>query len=143
MAKKAPINQETGIMLVITYFIIFVVNALVILIANVLFPEYIVLGTATITKTWAILYSVTALTLLNTFSIPFIREYENRTGKMLKSSRWMIKYFLINFIGLWLISRFAEELGLGLSSWMVAVVLAVVLDVVQGMVMMQVEKFRS
>lgn len=62
---------------------------------------------------------------------------------MFSSAEWMASYFVLNFVGVWVVARFANQLGFGISSWVVALVLAVVLDVVQGAAMMQVEKLRS
>ena len=139
MAKN---DSNTGMMLVISYFILFVVNTLVILGANALSPTNAVLGNSAISKTWAIIHSVGILTLINTFAIPFVREYEIKRGKMFTSNEWMFAYFVINFVGIWAITRFAESVGFGITSWMVALILAVVLDMVQGIAMMQLEKFR-
>lgn len=83
------------------------------------------------------------LALVNVFAIPFVREYEHRAGKMFANNQWMAVYFVINFVGIWLIARFADQVGFGISSWLVAAVLAVVLNVVQAIVMMGLEKFRT
>lgn len=143
MAKKNALADNPGLVLVVTYFVLFVVNGLVVLLANSLFPQQIVLGTQYITKGWAVIHSVGTLALLNTFALPFVREYEKSGGKMLTPTEWMVAYFIINFVGVWVVARFAQQLGFGISSWMVALVLAAVLDVVQGAAMMQVEKLRT
>ena len=137
MADKKS-SQNTNLMLVITYFILFAVNALVILLANAYFPQQVALGTLHITKNWAIIHSMGTLALINTFAIPIIREFEKKKGRMLTNKEWLLKYFLINFIGIWFLARFADDLGFGIASWRVALVLAVVLDILQGMAMMQV-----
>jgi len=143
MAKKNILAENPGLVLVVTYFILFVLNGLVVLLANSLFPQQVVLGTQYITKGWAIIHSMGTLALLGTFAIPFIREYERFRGKMFSPTEWMVAYFVLNFVGVWLITRLAEQLGFGISSWVVALVLAAVLDVVQGMAMMLVEKLRT
>ncbi len=140
MNKK---STNLGLVLVISYFLIFLVNSLVIYLANLFFPRFVVLGTASITRLWAIIHSMSTLSLINVFAIPFVREYENKKGKMLDSKQWIIAYFLINFVGLWLIARFADNLGLGISSFVVALVLAIPLDVLQGVVMMKLEKLKG
>lgn len=83
------------------------------------------------------------LALIGTFSIPFIHRYEKSRGRTLTSRDWMLAYFIINFVGLWVISRYSEQFGFGISSWVVAAVLAAVLDVAQGAAMMQLEKART
>lgn len=143
MAKKNRLAENPGLVLVVTYAVLFVVNGLVLLLANSLFPQQVVLGTQFITRGWAVIHSMGTLALINTFAIPFFREYEKSRGKMLTSQEWMVGYFVLNFVGVWVIARFANQLGFGISSWMVALVLAAVLDVVQGAAMMQVEKLRT
>ncbi|MFH1602148.1 MAG: hypothetical protein ABIB61_04285 [Candidatus Shapirobacteria bacterium] len=136
-------SNNPGLILVISYFLIFLANSLVIILTNLLFPNFIVLGTACHTKLWAIIQSMGVLALINTLAIPLIREYENKRGKMLNSQEWMLAYFLVNFAGLWIVARFAKNFGLGISSWVVALVLAIVLDAVQSATMIKLEKFRT
>lgn len=83
------------------------------------------------------------LALINILVIPFIREIERWKGRMLTPMEWMIKYFIVNFVGVWAITRFSEQFGLGVSSWFVVVILAVVLDLVQGAAMMQIGKMQK
>jgi len=42
--------------------------------------------------------------------------------------------FLVNVAGVWLVGRLAENLGMGISSWWVAVILGLVLTAVQKVV---------
>ena len=142
MAKEEAMSDNSGLMLVITYFVLFAVNSLVVYLASLWFPSRVVLGTQFITVGWALVHSMGTLALINTFAIPFFRELEKNRGKMLTTMEWMGYYLVLNFIGVWVIARFANQMGFGISSWIVALGLAVVLDVVQGAVLMQVEKFR-
>jgi hypothetical protein len=48
--------------------------------------------------------------------------------------------FLANSISVWLVGRMAQYLGMGISSWFVAVVLGLVLALVQKMTLKQVLK---
>lgn len=141
--KKTKALDNPGIMMVVTYVDLFIVNVLVIYLANRYYPNAIVLGTRSISLGWALVHSMGTLALFNTFAIPFIREWESRKGKMLTNTQWMIKYFVINFAGLWILSRYAENIGLGIASWKVIVVLAIILNIVQGIVMKKLEKMRS
>ncbi len=143
MASKKEESQNTGMTLVITYFVLFTVNSLVVLLANSLFPQHVVLGTGHISVGWALIHAMGTLALLDVFAIPFVHEQEKKRGSMFSPQEWMGVYFVLNFIGVWGVARFAEQLGFGISSWFVALVLAVVLDVFQGMAMMQVEKMRT
>lgn len=129
--------------LVITYFILFAVNSLVIYLANLWFPQNVVLGTQSLSPTWALFLSMGVLSLINTFAIPFMNQYEKSRKQPLTPKDWMLAYFAINFVGLWLVTRAAEQLGLGITSWVIAAILAGVLDLAQGAAMMQLEKLRT
>jgi len=135
--------KNPGLVLVITYFVLFAINSLVLYLAHLWFPQFIVLGTATVSPTWAILNSMGILALINTFAIPFIREFETKRGKMFTSKDWMIAYFGLNFVGIWLITRLAYQLGFGITSWTIAAALAAALNIIQGLSLMQLEKLRS
>lgn len=140
---KSALAKNPGLMLVFTYVVLFIVNSIVVYLANRWYPQAVVLGTASITAGWALIHSMGTLALIATFAIPFMRWYEDMKGKMLTSKQWMIKYFILNFVGVWLIARFADNLGLGVSSWRVVAVLALVLDFAQGFAMMRLEEYRN
>lgn len=126
-----------------TYVIMYIVNAPILYLANMLFPEQVVLGTATLSLMWAVVLSMSALSLILTLLIPFLHEIERKLDRDLTMQEWIGAYLAINFGGIWLISRFSEQFGLGVSSWLVVLGLAVVMNLVQGVIMMQFEKFRK
>ncbi len=140
--KIVPGGATGGMMLVLLFLALFVTNSLVVHFANVWFPEAVVLGTNTISRGWALLHAVGSLSLIVAFAAPFLHYYESRKAAKLSSMEWMIAYFAINVGGIWVVSRFAEQFGLGVSSWMVVVALALVLDIVQGLVVMSHQKNR-
>jgi hypothetical protein len=144
MSKKTPVKflQVPGMMLVASYKMLFVVNAVVLYFAHSLFPQQIVLGTQSMTFFWAMLHSVGILTLANAFAIPFAHLMEEHKGRELTTNEWMIKYFLLNFASIWIITRFSDQFGLGISHWYIAAGLAIVLDIAQGMAMVALEKKR-
>jgi uncharacterized membrane protein YvlD (DUF360 family) len=147
MAKTTPTStflmENPGIVLVISYFIVMVVNAVVIYFANSLMPQQVVLGTYSISHTWAIILSSGALALLTTFLMPFISMYETKMKRLWTPPELMAMYLLINFVAIWLVTRFSEIFGLGVSSWFVVLILAVIMDLLQGMVFMGFEKIRT
>ncbi len=144
MANKSPsLFANPGLVLVITYFILFAVNSLVLYLAHLWFPHHVVLGTQSLTPIWALILSMGTLTLLDTFAIPFINHYEKVRAQTLTTKDWMLAYFALNFVGVWLVTRFADNLGFGITSWIVAAILAVALDFTQGAAMMQLEKLRT
>ncbi len=143
MAKNFSFSKNPGMIITATYVIMYIVNAPILYLANMLFPEQVVLGTATLSLMWAVILSMSALSLILTLLIPFLHEIERKIDRDLTMQEWIGAYLAINFGGIWLISRFSEQFGLGVSSWLVVLGLAVVMNLVQGVVMMQFEKFRK
>ena len=141
MAQKS--EAHTCMILVYSYFALFFVNGLVVYLASMYFPANVVLGTLHIPKLWAVIHSMGALALINTFAIPVLRAYERSKDTMVTNRDWIVAYFFINFGGIWIITRFADQLGFGITSWVIALVLAAILDAFQGVVMMQLEKYRT
>jgi hypothetical protein len=139
---KAKTVQSTGIVLVITYLVLFIISSLVIFLANLFFPYYVVLGNLNSNIVWSLIHSMGVLALITTFAIPFVRIRERVLGRMLTSQEWMIYYFILNFVSVWLIARFADQFGFGIRSWVIALVLALILDLAQGISLMQLEKLR-
>lgn len=141
--NKAEVQAKTALTLVYSFFVLFAVNALVIYLANALFPADVVLGTYSISSWWALHHSVTKLSLIVTFAIAFVYYHEWKRGKDYSPREWMLAYFAVNTVAVWMITRFAENMGLGISHWWVAVLLAVALDWAQGFAMMTVAKFQQ
>jgi len=119
---------------IITYFLFFAINSLVIYLANSFSSDQVVLGTLHITKTWAIIHSMGTLALVNLFAIPV---------KTVTDKEWMIRYFLINLLSIWIITRFADQLGLGVASWQIILILALILSFVQGIARTQIKKIKN
>ncbi len=129
--------------LVVTQFVIFVVDIGTLYLANNLFPDNVVAGTANISTIEALVLASGALTLIDTFTIPFVREFERIRDRKLTNNQWMILYLLLDFSGVWLVTRFAHLLGVGISAWYVALGLAVVLDLFQGVAVMGIERLKN
>lgn len=141
--NKAEVQAKTGLTLVYSFFVLFAVNAAVVYLANKLFPADVVLGTYSISPWWALHHSMTKLSLIAVFAIPFVYYHEWKRGKDYSPKEWMLAYFVVNVVGIWMITRFAENMGMGISHWWVAVLLAVALDWAQGFAMMTVSKFQQ
>lgn len=133
---KEKVQAQHGLMMILTFATLFIVNNLVLHIGNMLFPTHIVLGTASISHWWAMYHSMFKLTVINTFVMPLVTLYEWKNKVVFTPKQWMLTYLVVNFITLWEISRFADNLGLGFSSWIIVLVFAGVLDLVQGAAMM-------
>ena len=138
MAPKSKPNlvSSTGLIIPLSFIVLFAVNTVVLYLANLLFPEFVVLGTFSISASWAIFHSMILLALLDTFAIPVVHYIESKRGAMYTPQEWMLAYFFVNAVGLWVIARFADNLGFGIPVWWVAVLLGVAMDWLQGLAMM-------
>ena len=134
--SKEKVQAHHGLMMIYSFITLFVVNNLVLHIANMFFPSQIVLGTASISHWWAMYHSMFKLTVICTFIMPLVSFYEWKNKLTFTSKQWMLTYLVVNFVALWCISRFADNLGLGFSSWFVILLFAGVIDMAQGMAMM-------
>lgn len=128
-------QAKVGLNLVATYVVMLVVGMVILSLANWLFPSVVVLGTATISPMWAVCLASGKLALISTAVMPLVTYKEWKMKRNYTPRDWMITYFIVDVIAIWLIARAATHLGLGISSWWVAVVLGGVLDWVQGMAM--------
>ena len=134
-SKSELTSQSTGIMQMIRFFVVFyLVNALVVFLATALAPTQVVLGTHLFSPMTALLQSMAVFTLIVVGAMPVIELLANHFKLKLTDRHWMVSYWLINAAGLWMVGRFAQLLGLGIAGWLVAVILGLVLDIVQGMV---------
>jgi hypothetical protein len=138
MAKQSyPIPKVNNLApMSVTFFLIWAVTAVVISLANTFMPEQIVLGTMTVNRMMALLLSSGIIAWATTITMPIFTEIEVRKQMILAPQHWIIGYLIINVAALWVTTRFADVIGLGVSSWVYVVGLAAVLDFVQGMVMM-------
>ncbi len=145
MAKEMNVStkENPGMMFVISFAVVALINFIVFYLGNMFFPQNIVLGTMNIPSGWAILLSGIFLSMFTVLMMPFLTEWENRRGSDMSPMELMAVYLLINTVGLWLLTRKSEFFGLGVSSWFVVVILAIILDLVQGMVMMQIDTTRK
>lgn len=124
--------------LIVMFVVLFVVNSIVVYIANLLFPSNVVLGNHMIDMWSALFMSMLVLTVINVGAIPVI-EMVGHGMRWTPSNRdWMVLFFFINAVALWILGRMAEMIGIGFSSWFVVVLLAAVLDVIQGLVVVKV-----
>jgi len=124
----------------VQYFVFWIINSVTIVVANVIFPTLIVLGTANISFWWAVLHSMGKLALIRILAVPAIEYFQEKQGRAANRSSWKFELLAVNFVGLWVVSRFPEQFGLGLSSWWVALMLAVILNATQGWVMKMIYK---
>lgn len=134
--SKEKVQAQHGLMIIYSFITLFLVNNLVLHLTNMLFPNQIVLGTASISHWWAMYHSMFKLTVINIFVMLLVTHYEWKQKITFTPKQWMLTYLAVNFIALWCIGRFADNLGLGFSAWWVILLFATVLDLVQGAAMM-------
>jgi hypothetical protein len=138
--SKEKVQAQHGLMMFYSLIILFVTNALVLLIANSLFPTHLVLGSMHVPYWWALYHSMFKLTVIDVFAMAFVTYYEWKKGVIFTPKQWMITYFVVDLVALWGITRFAEYMGLGVSSIFVLIIFAAVLDFIQGMAMLALGK---
>lgn len=135
--SKEKVQAMHGLMMLYSFLVIFVVNNLVLHLANMLFPAQVVLGTYSISHWWAMYHSMFKLSVIVTFVMPLITYYEWKNNVTFSPKQWMMAYFVVNFASLYEITRFSENLGLGVSSWVVLLLLAFAFNMAQGISMMK------
>lgn len=121
--------------LLIMFASFFVLHSATVYLAYMFMPGTVALGTHVFSPLQALLQSVFIITLIMVGFTPAIEFLEERYQMKLKDMHWVLLYFVINAAAIWFVARFSEMLGFGISSWMVAVVLAVIFDLEQGLVM--------
>lgn len=141
MAKSQPQMQETtALQMVKNYLYLLPTNALVIYLAGMWFSSQIVLGTASLTYAWAVCMVAGKLSLVAVLATPLIEAWGKKQKRTLTTADWMGAFLVINFATLWVVTRFSAQYGMGVTSWLVVLLLAAVLDFVQGLAMMQAYK---
>jgi hypothetical protein len=133
-AKADGVKTMSAAQLSLTFVAWMIAHSVIFYLANRFFPEAVVLGTHLFSTWQAVLYSSLVFTLITVGSIPVVEMLAAAIKRTLTGMDWMVLYFVINTVGIWIVARFAEQLGLGISSWVVAVVLALVIDAVQGII---------
>lgn len=119
-------------------FVIFwLVDSLLLLVANALFPASFVLGTYRFNSWVAIAVAGFLWTAIVWFSEPLV----SKMGFKVKGATTsLLFYFLANLVALWIVARMAPLSGLGVSSSLWVAVLALVADVAQWFVWSSIKK---
>jgi len=73
--------------------------------------------------------------LLSIGAVPVVEWLSEKRESRLTENKWMLVWFVVNFFSFWIVARFAELLGMGVSSWRMVAVLALIMDVLQASVM--------
>lgn len=131
--KTVAAQSMTARQLSLTFVVWLIAHSLVFYLANRFYPQAVVLGTNELSALQGLAYSMVVFTLITVGSIPVVEMIAGMQNRVLKAMDWMVIYFVINTAAIWIVARFAEQLGMGISSWIVAVVLGLVIDAVQGL----------
>lgn len=137
---KKLMERNPGMMNVLSFVVVSLVNIVVIYIANMFFPLNVVLGTMSLSSMWALLLSSWMIALITVLAMPFVYEVGHIKKRDLTPIEMLLLYLAINVVGLWLLTRKSEIFGLGVSSFGVVFALAFVLNFVQGIAMMAIDK---
>ncbi|MBU0578833.1 hypothetical protein KKE34_03530 [Patescibacteria group bacterium] len=113
-------------------------STLVVLLANLFFPKMVVLGHHLISPVTGAVYAMTVVSLIAVGVMPVVEYIAKQKNINFTSTHWLLLYWVVNIGAIWLVGRFAEIVGMGINSWMVAVVLGLALDLVQGALMIHV-----
>ena len=106
----------------------FVLNSIVIYLASFLRPSSFELGSATVPENIAALWAGALLTFIVWVSKPIIESFGIKPqGTALK----FLFYWLANSAVIWVLARFAEVSGLGISRFYWAIVLGFTLNIAQ------------
>ena len=112
------------------YFLVsvFIGNAIVLMISSILLPDLIVFGNAYLSS----LPAVFIVSLLLTFTLMLV-------PKVLKSIKMKVKsaicinliYCFVNILAIWILARFANFFGFGISSYIAAIFMGAVITTIQ------------
>jgi len=123
--------------LILKFLMLGVINGLIVWLSNLIFPARVVLGTGTISLLRAIIQSAVVLALVNILGIIVLRQYEKGKNRKLEDIERGVIYFLLNTVAVWVIARLAVWVGMGISSWLVAVAIGAVLTAIESVVIVR------
>lgn len=139
--SKEKVQVIYGLRLFYSLITLFLVNNLVLHLANMLSPTHVVLGTYSISHWWAMYHSMLKLTLITTFAMPLLTYCHWKKGLTFTQKHWFLTYLVLNFAAIWGITRFSQNLGFGITGWGVALILAAVFASAQGLGIMTLNKY--
>lgn len=118
-------------------FIIFwLVNVVLLLVSAMLFPFNFTLGNSFFSSLQAAVFVGLVWNLVLWYTGPFFEDLEL---KLEEPMQMMAAYLLMNFATLWILARLAVITGLGVSSWMYVLGLALVGNFLQYYVWQSLE----
>ena len=128
----------------INFLIFWILLALLLLVVSAIFAKDIVLGNANMTRPMAAVFVGLLLAALFYLVPSFLVKVglrKNLTStldigglKLKGESAWFVVFFVINTIAIWVIKRFANATGLGVSNIPFVLILAVLVTAVEKIV---------
>ena len=120
--------MQKGKMSVNIWILMTVVNAVVLYLASVLYPRDIVLGNNVLLPYISVVITAVLLSVVLSFTPAVAQALKIKEKNELGMG---LSYTVANIIGLWVIARMAVFTGFGVSSYIIAVVLGLILSTVQ------------
>lgn len=140
--KETSLEAGQGVRLTSIFTAWWIVNGVVLFLANRFFGSQVVLGSRSISKLGAIIVSMGVLAWIDFLAMFLVKDWEAKENRELVRGEWAMLYWAVNFWGVWLLGRGAEYFGMGISSWLVAAIMGLVLTLVQGWTMLRIEQLR-
>lgn len=113
----------------ITYFM---VDLILVLLFAVILPSYVALGTDLISPLRGLVQASFLLSFFVISTVPLIEQLVSQMKLELSDRDWFAVFAVVNSAMIWLVARFAVVVGMGISSWRVALMLGVIFSIVQG-----------
>ena len=129
-AKRIPFLTARQLLLI--FAVVDAASTYLFFLANKKYPYHIVLGNHVMGEMWSLFLSVGLISLLSLGLAPMIEWVAEHVKFKLNNRDWVVLYFFINFAAIWLVSRYAEWVGLGIDSWPVVAVLSLALVAIQA-----------
>jgi len=126
--------NKPGKQLTQTVFFFLLINILVIYLAYLFYPIFVVLGNQTFSTLIALFISALTLSLVQMGAASALESLARQQKLKLKMSHWILIRLFANTAALWLVARLAGLLGLGLASWVVALSLSFPMTIIQHLI---------
>lgn len=112
----------------INFVSLWVANAIVILVANLISKDNVVLGTKTMPYVAALLVTTFLLTAIIFLIKPALDWLKL---KIEGDINWILIYLVTAIVAVWVLARLAMLTGFGISSYYIAIILGIIINIVQ------------
>ncbi len=99
----------------VRFVLVWALNSSLFYLGNMLYPDSLVLGTATLSKGMAAVFSGLLLTILCKMAKPFVTKVgiKSVSGRL----KMFVFYWLVNSLAIWIIARLAPISGFGIVAF--------------------------